>query len=279
VLQQFASGEMLRDGFELLEAGEIGRRFPAANLEGLRGGLFSAGEAVVQPATAMEALTKLTAERGAELHFGTAVARVTDDAVETSEGRRFEFDQLVIAAGDDMRTLFPAELAAAQLRRCRLQMMRTCAQPAGFELGAIFVSDLTLCHYPAFRACASVGKLRERLEAELPEHHKWGVHVIAAQHPDGSLVVGDSHEYGADFGPESRTEVDALILGELRKFARIPRLEVAGRWFGFYLRSAVGQTQVVLRPRENVTMVTAMGGIGMTLSWGLADRVVRGWKE
>jgi len=277
VLQQFVSGGTLREGFELLTPQEIGRRFAAANLEGLRGGLFSAAEAVVQPAGASEALTRLAKERGAELHFATAATRVMEGAVETSDGRRFEFDQLVIAAGDDMRTLFPAELAAAQLRRCRLQMMRTCPQPPGFELGAIFVSDLTLCHYPAFRACPSVAKLQARLEAELPAHHQWGVHVIAAQHPDGSLVVGDSHEYAADFAPESRTDVDELILGELRKFARIPKLEVAARWQGLYLKSSTGQTQVALRPRKNVTMVTAMGGIGMTLSWGLAERTVREW--
>jgi hypothetical protein len=41
----------------------------------------------------------------------------------------------------------------------------------------------------------------------------------------------------------------------------------------------VGQTQVVLRPRERVTMVTAMGGLGMTLSWGLARKTVESWQN
>jgi hypothetical protein len=46
-----------------------------------------------------------------------------------------------------------------------------------------------------------------------------------------------------------------------------------------YLKSTVGETQVVLHPRERVTMVTAMGGLGMTLSWGLAARTVEGWRS
>jgi len=36
---------------------------------------------------------------------------------------------------------------------------------------------------------------------------------------------------------------------------------------------------VVLHPRNNVTMVTAMGGLGMTLSWGLAQQTVAGWSK
>jgi hypothetical protein len=68
-----------------------------------------------------------------------------------------------------------------------------------------------------------------------------------------------------------------LILGALRDFAVIPDLRIAMRWQGTYLKSRIGQTQVVLEPRERVTMVTAMGGLGMTLSWGLAMRTIKSW--
>jgi glycine/D-amino acid oxidase-like deaminating enzyme len=140
------------------------------------------------------------------------------------------------------------------------------------------VSDLTLCHYPAFRECPSTPKLRARLEAELPRHRDWGVHVIAAQHEDGTLTLGDSHEYGVDFPPENAAEVEELILRSLGEFVRVPDLRIASRWQGVYLKSTVGQTQVVLHPRERVTMVTAMGGLGMTLSWGLAQATIRSWE-
>jgi FAD dependent oxidoreductase TIGR03364 len=277
LLQEFKAGSAKHDEFELLEPGEIAHRFPAANPHGLRGALYSPVETLVHPPSAIAALARLVQARGAAVFFGLPVVKLHENAVETSDGRRFEFDQLVIAAGDEMRMFFPEEMAAAQLSRCKLQMMRTTPQPKSFELNTTMVSDLTLCHYPAFRVCPSASSLQARLEAELPEHRKWGVHVIAAQHGDGSLVLGDSHEYATDFDPENRSHVDELILDALQKFVRVPDLQIAARWHGVYLKSAAGQTQVVLRPRKGVTMVTAMGGLGMTLSWGLARTTVEGW--
>jgi D-hydroxyproline dehydrogenase subunit beta len=277
VMQEFVPQMADGDQIELLASDEITKRFPSVQANGLQGGLFSRYEAVVQPAAALARLTDYLDRQGIALHFGVPVIKVHEDQVELSDGRRFAFDQLVIAAGDDMRTLFPHELISAALTRCRLQMMRTVAQPEGFDLGAVLVSDLTLCHYPAFRECPSIARLRARLDAELPCHREWGVHVIAAQHPDGSLVLGDSHEYGEDFEPESHASVDELILAALREFVAVPDLRIAARWHGVYLKSTIGQTQVVLHPQERVTMVTALGGLGMTLSWGLARQTVASW--
>jgi FAD dependent oxidoreductase TIGR03364 len=276
VLNEFAGAG---GDFELLDAAEVTRRYPAANPNGLRGALFSREETVVHAPTAIPALADHARKLGVTIHFGTPVVRTHADSVDTADGRTFGFDHLVIAAGEEMRLFFPEEVAAAQIEPCRLQMMRTVPQRPGFELGAVFVSDLTLCHYPAFRGCPSTARLRARLEAELPEHHRWGVHVIAAQHQDGTLTLGDSHEYGLDLPPGSRPEVDDLILGALRDFAIIPDLRIASRWQGVYLKSKIGQTQVVLHPRERVTMVTAMGGLGMTLSWGLARQTIHSWNS
>jgi FAD dependent oxidoreductase TIGR03364 len=276
VLQEFCGAQ---EGFELLKPEEVARRYPAARKQGLRGALFSGDELLIHAPTAIPALADYARNLGVTIHMGTPVAGVHADRVDTADGRTFSFDQLVVAAGEEMRVFFPEELSVAQVHPCRLQMMRTVCQPAGFELGAILVSDLTLCHYPAFRNCPSIGKLRERLTAELPEHNRWGVHVIAAQHQDGTITIGDSHEYGLDLPPESMTLVDELILGALNDFVHIPHMRIALRWQGTYLKSKTGQTQVVLHPRERVTMVTAMGGLGMTLSWGLARRIVQSWNS
>ncbi|MBL8900595.1 MAG: TIGR03364 family FAD-dependent oxidoreductase [Planctomycetes bacterium] len=282
VLGEFAEaralgGAKLLHDFELLDPHAVARRWPAVETAGLRGALWSRAEAQVQPAQALAALLRYAIARGVDVTCGALVSRVEDRHVETSDGRRFDFDQLLIAAGADMRLLFPREIAAAGVQRCRLQMLRTVPQPPEFQLGAILVSDLTLCHYPAFRACPSVEALRERLMRELPRHLADGIHVIAAQHPDGTLTLGDSHEYGADFSPELASDVEERILEVLRSFVRIRELRIAARWEGIYLKSTRGETQVVIRPRRNVTLVTAMGGLGMTLGFGLAERTVAGW--
>ncbi len=277
VLEEFIASED-SPGFELLGRDEVIRRFPAAKAEGLRGALRSRDELLLHTPTAIPALVDALRARGVAFHFETPIVEVGDEEIVTSRGERFAFDHLLIAAGEEMRLLFPDALAAADIQPCRLQMMRTVPQPEAWKLGAIFVSDLTLCHYPAFRDCPSIEALRQRLHRELPEHHRWGVHVIAAQHGDGSLTLGDSHEYGHDLDPGGREEVDALILDALGDFLEMPDPRIATRWQGTYLKSTKGVTQVVLQPQERVTMVTAMGGLGMTLGWGRARDTVEGWK-
>ncbi len=280
ILNEFATNsEAPKTDFRLLGPEEVRQRFPNANPDGMRGALYSRAETVISPQAAISGLAEHVRKMGAKMHFEQPVIKVHDHSVETNTGDRHAFDQLVIAAGDEMRLLFPQELAQAQLKRCQLQMMRTVPQAKGFDIGAILVSDHTLCHYPAFANCPSTAKLRTRLEDESPLHQKWGVHVIAAQHPDGTLVLGDTHEYATDFDPEIRTDLDDLVLASLREFALIPDLRIASRWHGTYLKSAIGQTQVILHPRNRVTMVTAMGGMGMTLSWGLASRIVQSWEN
>ncbi len=262
-------------GFEMWGPEEAVKRHPLANPDGLRGALFSPHETCVRPAEAIGALVRHLRGLGVVFEFGVCAIRVHAEAVETADGQRFPFDRCVVAAGEEMRLLFPEALAAAGVRPCRLHMMRS--DPVGARLGAIMVSDLTLAHYPAFAGCPSLGALRDHLAATRAAHLRHGIHVIAAQHADGSLTLGDSHEYADDFDPGQSAEVEDLILENLATFTRLPGLRVASRWTGTYLKSTDGRIQVVLHPQDRVTLVAALGGLGMTLSWGLAERTVKEW--
>lgn len=277
VLMEFsAQPEAIAEGFTLLTPAETLARFPLVNPDGLQGSLLSPHETCVRPAEALNALVAHARSKGVAFELGACAIKAHDDAVELADGRYFAFDHCVIAAGEDMKTLFPIELDAARIRPCRLQMMRS--EPIAGRLGAIMVSDLTLAHYPAFNRCPSLPALRQQLENTMSDYQKWGVHVIAAQHADGSLTLGDSHEYGGSLTPDQWTEVDDLVLENLATFTRLPGLKIASRWQGTYLKSTIGQLQVILQPRDRITMVTAMGGLGMTLSWGLAQRTVNSWE-
>ncbi|MES2705237.1 MAG: TIGR03364 family FAD-dependent oxidoreductase [Verrucomicrobiota bacterium] len=278
VLTEFSDQpEAAAEGFTLLTPEETLTRFPLTNPDGLKGALLSPHETCVRPAEALNALVAYARSLGVEFELGACVIKVHEDAVELADGRFFPFGHCVIAAGEDMKTLFPAELSAAGIRPCRLQMMRS--EPIAGRLGAIMVSDLTLAHYPAFSLCPSLPALKQKIAGTMAAHLDWGVHVIAAQHADGSLTLGDSHEYGGSLTPDHWSHVDKLVLENLASFTRLPDLKIASRWHGTYLKSTLGQTQVILQPRERVTMVTAMGGLGMTLSWGLARRTVASWGD
>ena len=97
--------------------------------------------------------------------------------------------------------------------------------------------------------------------------------VLVSQNQRGELSIGDSHEYDETEEPFDKPEIDALILAELRRFLRWPELEIASRWHGFYVKHAT-QPWVVLRPEADCTVVTGLGGAGMTLCFGLAEQVV-----
>ena len=97
---------------------------------------------------------------------------------------------------------------------------------------------------------------------------------MVSQNGRGELVIGDSHEYDGDIEPFDKSAIDALILGYLHEFLEVPELSIAERWHGFYVKhSSAGY--LVARPASSVVAVTGVGGAGMTLSFGVAEQVVR----
>ena len=69
-----------------------------------------------------------------------------------------------------------------------------------------------------------------------------------------------------------REALDRLVLAYLDEFARIPERSIAERWTGYYPKLA-GKSELVLTPMPGVTLVNALGGAGMTMSFGLAEEI------
>ncbi len=262
---------------ELLDAAEVLARTPGANPEGLIGGLFSPTELCVNPPAAVAALAGfLAARHGVRFHFGAAVASVEPGLVVTARRERFEFGRVVVCGGADFEALFPELLAASGLRRCKLQMLSTPPQPQGWRLGPHLASGLTIRHYRNFEACRSLGSLKARVAAEAPELDRLGVHVMASQDDSGRVVLGDSHEYGADISPFDSAEIDGLILRELRKVVRLPDWSIERRWSGVYAKHPTSPVYAA-EPLPGVFVRTGTGGAGMTMAFGLAGRDWARW--
>jgi hypothetical protein len=58
----------------------------------------------------------------------------------------------------------------------------------------------------------------------------------------------------------------------------VPDLEIAARWHGIYAKHP-REAYFVAQPAPGATVATCVGGAGMTLSFGLADQVVRNLSE
>jgi glycine/D-amino acid oxidase-like deaminating enzyme len=153
-------------------------------------------------------------------------------------------------------------------------MMRTPPQPEGWRLGPSLAAGLTLRFYPSFQVCSTLAALSRRIANETPEYDRWGIHVLVSQTALGELTIGDSHEYGMVVDIFNKNEIDELVLAYARNFLRAPDMNVAERWYGVYAKHPTAAF-VSVTPAENVRVVTAAGGSGMTLSFGLAERTAR----
>ena len=246
---------------------------PAAQPAGLRGALWSASEFTVDPRSVICRLPQYLAEAyGVRFHFGTAMRAVEGTTV-VAGADTWRADATIVCGGDDFESLFPHEFQGSGITRCKLQMLRTAPQPAGWRLGPSLAAGLSLRFYHSFRLCTTLPALSARISAEMPEYERWQIHVMASATGDGAITLGDSHEYGLAVDAFNKSEIDELILDYAAGFLRLPEWAIAQRWHGVYAKHPE-KPVVRLAPAANVRIVTAPGGAGMTLSFGIAEETL-----
>jgi FAD dependent oxidoreductase TIGR03364 len=249
-------------------------RSRAVRAEGLLGALWSPTELTVDPRQVVGSLPKFLAEQyGVQFSFNAAVRKVETSTLEAGV-ERCEADLIVVAAGDDFQTLFPEHFRSSGITRCKLQMMRSVVQPTGWSLGPSLAFGLTFKHYPTFQVCSGLAALRERIARETPELEKWGIHVMVSENPGGELTIGDSHEYGLAVDIFDKPAVNRLILDYAQRYLRVPTLEIRESWHGVYAKHSE-HPYVVVTPVDGVRLVTVTSGIGMTMSFGIAEQTLR----
>jgi FAD dependent oxidoreductase TIGR03364 len=210
------------------------------------------------------------------VHSGVTINSVSEGRLTTACGRQFEAEQIAVCSGSDFETLFPALYRNAGLRKCKLQMLATAAQPAGWTLGPHLAGGLTLRHYRSFECCPTLAKLKARIAHEKPLLDRYGIHVMASQNDAGQVILGDSHVYDDEITPFDSQEIDDLILAELDSLIRLPEFRIERRWHGVYAKHP-DQHVLVTEPEPNCKIVTATGGAGMTLAFGVAEQIWNHW--
>jgi FAD dependent oxidoreductase TIGR03364 len=270
VLEAFLDTEM-GEACRLLNA----PAFRAANggLGGpdLMGGLYSPHELRVESRVAIPALAAwLEAGLGVRFSYGTAVLEAAPPRIRTSRGV-IEAGAVVVCPGDDFASLYPDALAGYRLSRCRLSMLRLAAP--GVRLPGALMSDLGLARYRGYAALPPARALETRLRAELPVALEHGVHLIAAQGADGTLIVGDSHHYADLPAPFAPAAAEREILAEFERATGLAPPPVLERWTGVYA-VADGRGYLVHAPEPGVRIVIVTCGSGASISFGLAERVI-----
>ncbi|MCT9810839.1 TIGR03364 family FAD-dependent oxidoreductase [Acidovorax sp. Be4] len=274
VLEAFLRTEMGRD-CELLEPAEAARRAPELQLTGAQGVLYSPHEMRVESRTAIALLARWLAQaHGVEFRFGEAVLEVATPRVRTARAL-LHAERVVVCTNTELHGLFAQRLAPHDLRLCQLQMLRVMPQ-AGFRLPGAVMADLSLVRYHGYSQLPEAAPLLAQIQQEEAESLAHGIHLIVVQSADGSLVVGDSHHYGAAPQPFASERVDALILRHLRETLQLSEATVTERWVGTYPSSA--RTDCLIdQPDDATRVVLVTSGTGASTAFGIAEDVFAAW--
>jgi FAD dependent oxidoreductase TIGR03364 len=269
VLEAFRQTEM-GEGCDLLTDAQLRALDPETPFTRCEAALVSPHELRVE---AREAIPRIAAwlERDMGVTFAppATVIGCESGLVVTSAGE-VRADAIFVCPGDDLNALFPDVMAEHQVTRCKLQMLRLAAP--GWRMARPVMSDLGLARYEGYAALPETAPLAAQLRAEQPELLDVGIHLIAVQSADGSIVVGDSHDYGDAPDPFHHERIDALILEEFAAVLGTPS-PVIERWVGIYASSPKQNWfSRTVAPKVHVTAVTC--GAGMSTAFAIGERVV-----
>lgn len=277
VLEEFASVHAQSLHCTYLDATEALYRYPLVRASYCSGALHFPDDLTLEPRRMLRTLIPfLTAQGMIDYVPQTTIVSVETSGrhcvVKDAMGNVFLADQVFVCCGADYRTLFPEHFSASGLKLCKLQMMQTEPQ-SHITLPHAILSGLSLRRYPAFNATASYAALLEEPVDEDIRHY--GIHLLFKQAVDGSVIIGDSHEYSEFQAAHVTQEYTSCHINEtiLRYGQRMIELEswqLKTLWNGYYL----------IHPELNIYtesidgmihIVTGIAGKGMSTGPGFAQ--------
>ncbi len=239
-----------------------------------RAALHGRGDMQVFSREALPALVEyLRTTHGVEFVFDTLVKDVGDGHVCTTSGD-WRATHTVVCSGHDYLTLLSDALAPLGPRVCRLQMLRV-RPTREIALQHALLTGLSCLHYGAFADLPAARDLQREVESTDPALLDEGIHLLVSPAPDGSLIIGDSHDYNPDPMPFNEEHVDAHLLRLAQRLFNEP-LEIMQRWQGVYGARPrnVDRPFSILKVSPGVTGVWMHTGVGMSVGPGLGESVI-----
>ena len=265
---------------QVLTAAQCRQRLPAVRADYCVGGLLFPQEVTAEPDQLIHRLLAYLTERW-QLDYrpATPVREVTANAVgcevTDARGQRYQAAQVLVCSGRDFKFLFPDIFAQSDLQLCKLQMLATYPLPQVHLPGSV-LTGLSIRRYHAFHTCPSYAQLRP--EEVDPELRQWGIHLLFKQAVNGSIIIGDTHEYAdlaaadtLDFN--NSDELNQLLLREAQGILSLPDWRIQRAWNGYYAQS---KSREIYQhsPDPRIHIVTGIGGKGMTTACGFAHHHV-----
>jgi FAD dependent oxidoreductase TIGR03364 len=256
----------------ILSRKQVLQNYPYINKQNLKGALFSENELSLNSREAIPALAKwLTEKYNVEFVFNAIVTGNELPLIYTNKGI-IKAKKLVIASGADFEMLYPAVFAEENITKCKLHMLKTEAVLP--VISPALYSATSFIQYQSFSKCESLGAIKKRIMEQQLDYFKYGINLLIAQNNDHELIIGDSHQYSDSVSPFNEEQIDDLILSGIKQILPQVNIKISQRWQGVYAKS-FDKKFLINKPQKNVLIVNALGGAGMTLSFGLAKKTIR----
>ncbi|WP_394939522.1 TIGR03364 family FAD-dependent oxidoreductase [Psychromicrobium sp. YIM B11713] len=256
---------------QLLDRAEVAARLSGYASPDIIGGALLRDDLRVDPREAVGKLANWLADQGVSFHWGTSFFSAEDGIVHTSRGS-FEATQVLVCVGHDLDLLYPETAETSQISRCGLQMARVAA-PEGLALDSAVLSGTSMLRYPAFSETSAAAGLRQEIAEHDAEALAIDANIMFTQRPDGTMIVGDSHRLAETMDPFLTESVSTALLHRVAGLLGVPQLDVLERWQGIYASSPL-RPYLISAVSPGVTAVSVTSGVGMTISFGLAQRVL-----
>ena len=264
---------------KMLTKKECLQKYPGLKSNYVTAGLFFPEEVTVEPRIMVHRLQQYMVE-ALGLTFKTNFLVIDcvkrNDMVEVSNtaNERLRASKVIICNGSDFKNLYPELFWKSDLEVSKLQMMKTKPQQ-NFELKGSILTGWSIRRYEAFKECPSYIQIKSK-EPEDALHKKWGVHILFKQAFDGSIIIGDSHEYADarnidELSFDIDVDIDNFILEEAQRIFKLPTYEIQKKWYGMYAQC---KTQDIFQKTidADIHIITGIGGKGMTGSAGFSKK-------
>ncbi|MCU1495978.1 MAG: putative oxidoreductase [Acidimicrobiaceae bacterium] len=257
------SDARLRD-LALMTPAQVRATNPAV-LGEVRAGLWCGRDATVEPRRTLPALRNGLESTGSYSYLPSRQAtEVRPHAVRDHTGQWHEGDIVVCCIGAWPGGFLAEALAAAPLRRVRLQMLET--EPFLEPVTTSLADGDSLRYYPAF-----AGEALQGLPPQADVAARWRAQLLLVQRVGGELTIGDTHDYSEPFPFDVDDEpyrhlvhVAAALLG-----SDLP--PVRRRWSGVYSQVTDDRLYYRAEVAPGVVVVTGPGGRGMTMAPAIAE--------
>ncbi|MBR9854756.1 MAG: TIGR03364 family FAD-dependent oxidoreductase [Algicola sp.] len=263
----------------MLTKKECLEKYPGLRKEYVLSGLYFPQEVTVEPKTMIHRLQKyLMVLKGLEIKFDFPVVSCESDGewvtVRNTKNEVVHGKKVIICNGADFKNLYPETFASSDLEVSKLQMMQTKPQK-NYALKGSILTGWSIRRYEAFSECPSFATVKDN-EPKDSLQKKWGVHILFKQAMDGSVILGDSHQYAdagkiEDLGYDLDMDIDGFMIEEAKKIIDLPTYQIQKRWYGMYSQcknSDIFQKTI----NDNIHIVTGIGGKGMTGSAGFSKK-------